>query len=79
MVRTSRRGRDNLGLKPEELGKVVVSCVAVLVVASCGMHTTWHRFCTRCRTSLAVVHDWLAAWSSGMIPAQGARDPGFNS
>ena len=26
------------------LAKAVVSCVAVLVLASCGMHTTWHRF-----------------------------------
>ena len=32
-------------LKPEELGKVVVSCVAVLVLTSCGMLSTWHRFC----------------------------------
>ena len=31
--------------KPEVLGKVVVSCVAVLVLTSCGMHSTWHRFC----------------------------------
>ena len=27
------------------LGKVVVSCVAVLVLASCGMFSTWHRLC----------------------------------
>ena len=31
--------------KPEVLGKVVVSCVAMLVLTSCGMHSTWHRFC----------------------------------
>ena len=31
--------------KPEVLGKVVVSFVAVLVLASCGIHTTWQRFC----------------------------------
>ena len=30
---------------PEVLGKVVVSCVAVLVLTSCGMLSTWHRFC----------------------------------
>ena len=30
--------------KPEVLGKVVVSCVAKLVLTSCGMHSTWHRF-----------------------------------
>ena len=29
----------------EVLGNVVVSCVAVVVLASCGMHSTWHRFC----------------------------------
>ena len=31
--------------KPEVLGKVVVSCILVLVLASCGMHSTWHRLC----------------------------------
>ena len=31
--------------KPEVLGKVVVSCVAMLVWASCGMHATWHTLC----------------------------------
>ena len=31
--------------KPEEPGKVAVSCVALLVLAPCGMHTTWFRFC----------------------------------
>ena len=33
------------GSKPEVLGKVVVSCVAVLVLTSCGKLSTWHRFC----------------------------------
>ena len=31
--------------KPEVLGKVVVSCVAVVVLATCGMRTTWQSFC----------------------------------
>ena len=26
------------------LAKLVVSCVALVVLATCGMHTNWHRF-----------------------------------
>ena len=38
------RGHTSGRSKPEVFCKIVVSCVVVLVLASCGMHTTWHRF-----------------------------------
>ena len=33
--------------KPEVLGKLVASYVAVLVLASFGVHITWHRLCVQ--------------------------------
>ena len=52
------------------LEKVFVSSVAVLVLPTSGMHTTWHCFCVgqvlsfaSCQVALTTTDVWTGAWT----------------